>query len=100
MYGDVLNEKDWSGYFRTWSEQLSYCDSEEDIYDYCVLEYPFALWQWGTPVSTIPSLDDDDNTWFSNLMNVAEPDYFRYPNKYMPFDVQAIKELGYYGYSL
>ncbi|MCI6803873.1 MAG: aminopeptidase [Prevotellaceae bacterium] len=73
---------------------------EEDIYDYCVLEYPFALWQWGTPVSTIPSLDDDDNTWFSNLMNVAEPDYFRYPNKYMPFDVQAIKELGYYGYSL
>ena len=33
-------------------------------------------------------------------MNVAEPDYFRYPNKYMPFDVQAIKELGYYGYSL
>ena len=32
MYGDILNETDWSGYFRTWSEQLRYCDSEEDIY--------------------------------------------------------------------
>lgn len=29
---DVLNNMDWSGYFRTWSEQLSYCDSEEDLY--------------------------------------------------------------------
>lgn len=74
--------------------------SEEDIYDYCVLEYPFALWQWGTPVSTIPSLTADNQTWFSNLVEVSSPDYFIYPNKYMPFDVQAIKELGYYGYSL
>ena len=74
--------------------------SEEDIYDYCVLEYPFALWQWGTPVSTIPELTADNQTWFNNLMEVASPDYFIYPNKYMPFDVQASRELGYYGYSL
>jgi hypothetical protein len=33
-------------------------------------------------------------------MEVASPDYFIYPNKYMPFDVQASRELGYYGYSL
>lgn len=32
MTGDVLNNLDWSGYFRTWSEQFSYCDSEEDLY--------------------------------------------------------------------
>ena len=32
MYGDVLSELDWSGYFRTWSEQLRYCNSEEDLY--------------------------------------------------------------------
>lgn len=74
--------------------------SEEDIYDYCVLEYPFALWQWGTPVSTIPSLTADNQTWFSNMMEVAGPDYFIYPNRFMPFDVQASRELGYYGYSL
>lgn len=32
MVGNVLNKYDWSGYFRTWSEQLRYCQSEEDIY--------------------------------------------------------------------
>ena len=32
MTGDIFNPMDWSGYFRTWSEQLSYCTSEEDIY--------------------------------------------------------------------
>ena len=57
--------------------------SEEDIYDYCVLEYPFALWQWGTPVSTIPSLTADNQTWFSNMMEVAGPDYFIYPNRFI-----------------
>jgi len=71
-----------------------------DIYDYCVLEYPFALWQWGTPVSTIPTAEATDSVWFSNLMTMAEPEYFSYPNRFMPFDVQAARELGYYGYSL
>ena len=74
--------------------------SEEDIYDYCVLEYPFALWQWGTPVNNIPKLDADNQTWFNSLVEIADPDYFSYPNKFMPFDVQAARELGYYGYSL
>lgn len=73
---------------------------EEDIYDYCVLEYPFALWQWGTPVSTIPDKNSDNATWFANLMEIASPDYFAYPNQFMPFDVQASRELGYYGYDL
>ena len=74
--------------------------SEEDIYDYCVLEYPFALWQWGTPISTIPDKNSDNATWFANLMEIASPDYFAYPNQFMPFDVQASRELGYYGYDL
>jgi len=74
--------------------------SNSDIYDYCVLEYPFALWQWGTPISTIPSLKAEDDKWIESLLDIADPDYFSYPNKYMPFDVQAVKELGYYGYSL
>ena len=32
MCGDVLNNWNWCGYLRTWSEQLTYCDSEEDLY--------------------------------------------------------------------
>ena len=80
--------------------KYTYYLPEEDIYDYCVLEYPFALWQWGTPVSTIPSVTAGNQTWFDNLMEVAGPDYFAYPNRFEPFDVQASRELGYYGYSL
>lgn len=71
-----------------------------DIYDYCVLEFPFALWQWGTPVSTIPEAGASNREWFNYLITTASPDYFAYPNKYMPFTVQAARELGYYGYSL
>lgn len=74
--------------------------SNEDIFDYCVLELPFALWQWGTPVSTLPALDASDEEWTKTLLTIADPDYFSYPNKFMPFDVQASHELGYYGYSL
>ena len=82
------------------SNNYSFYIPEEDIYDYCVLEYPFALWQWGTPVSTIPALDADNQKWFSSLTSVSSPDYFSHPSKFEPFDVQASRELGYYGYSL
>ncbi len=74
--------------------------SEKDIYDYCVLEYPFAMWQWGTSTDIIPNKSASDEVWFAHLIKIASPDYFAYPNKYMPFDVQASRELGYYGYSL
>lgn len=90
--------------FHTYCEEKNYhfLMPEEDIYDYCVLEFPFAFWQWGTPVSSMPKLtsDEDNETWFDYLMKVSSPDYFAYPSHYMPFDVQAAKELGYYGYSL
>ena len=32
MIWDVLNNFDSSGYLKTWSEQLAYCTSEEDLY--------------------------------------------------------------------
>lgn len=72
--------------------------STSDIYDYCVMEYSFALWQWGTPVSSIPDEDADDKTWLDHFVAVSSPDYFAQPNRYTPFFVQAAKELGYYGY--
>lgn len=80
--------------------QLSFRLPLADIYDYCVLEYPFALWQWGTPVADIPADDASDSSWFTNLVTISDPDYFSQPNKYLPFDVQAARELGYYGYDL
>ena len=70
-----------------------------EIYDYCVLEYPFALWQWGTPISVIPSASADNDAWLNHFISISNPDYFACPNQYLPFFVQAARELGYYGYS-
>lgn len=80
--------------------KLVYHLSEEDIFDYTVLEYPFAMWQWGTSVEKIPATTATDKEWFDHLMAIAGPDYFADPNQYMPFDVQAARELGYYGYDM
>lgn len=70
-----------------------------DVYDYCVMELPFALWQWGTPLTALPALDADDSTWFDFFVKTAGPDYFSCPSDFTPFFVQAARELGYYGYS-
>lgn len=70
------------------------------IFDYCVLEFPFALWQWGTPVSTIPKIDASDREYFNTMMAISSPDYFINKSPITPFFVQAAKELGYYGYTI
>ena len=69
-----------------------------EVLDYCVLEYPFALWQWGTPTSVIPPLTSDAKTLFYHLVNISGPDYFAENQPNISFFVQAARELGYYGY--
>lgn len=68
-----------------------------EVFDFCVLEYPFALWQWGTATSLIPSLDSPHEEMFEHLIAVASPDYFAISDE-PSFFVQAARELGYYGY--
>ncbi len=74
----------------------------EEVLDYCILEYPFALWQWGTtPVSAVPAPTADSETLFKHLMRVSEPSYFS--DNVQPtisFHVQSARELGYYGYDV
>ena len=72
----------------------------EAIYDYSVLEYSFALWQWGTPVSTIPPCDASDDAIYKHLMTISEPSYFAKGGGNESFFVQAARELGYYGYDI
>lgn len=72
----------------------------EDIYDLSVFEYSFAIWQWGTPTSTIPSSKADDKTLFEHWMKISDPQYFSIGQDTEPFNVQAAKELGYYGYDI
>ncbi len=70
----------------------------EEIYDYCVLEYPFAHWQYGTPIERIPDNSDADEVFYKQLTAVSSPDYFQHHGPHESFFVQAAHELGYYGY--
>lgn len=74
--------------------------SVEDIYDYCVLELAFSLWQWGTPVHKLVSAQADDDVLFRNFVQLCDPDYFQPEGSNLPFFVQAARELGYYGYDM
>ena len=72
----------------------------EEIYDYSVLEYSFALWQGGTPISSIPATTASDDEIFSHLLAISEPGYFTADSPNASFFVQAARELGYYGYDV
>lgn len=71
-----------------------------EVYDFNILEYSFALWQWGTPINEIPSAETEDETLFKHFISICEPDYFSEQSPYPSFNVQAAKELGYYGYDI
>ena len=70
----------------------------EEIYDYSVLELPFAFWQWGSPISEVPARGAHSDSLFAYWMKISSPDYFRDSSSTQAFFVQAAKELGYYGY--
>lgn len=69
-----------------------------EILDMTVLEYSYALWQWGTNVHTIPNINDKDEVLFKHLVSTSGPEYFQPYTEYLSFFIQAAKELGYYGY--
>lgn len=69
-----------------------------ELLDMCVLEYAYAMWQWGTDPHTIPSLAADDKTLFNHLVATSDPEYFQWKTQFLTFFVQAARELGYYGY--
>ncbi len=70
------------------------------VYDFCVLEFPFALWQWGgSGIASLPNPKTaTDLEMFKALTGPSGPDYFAEGSDTAPFFVQAATELGYYGY--
>ena len=72
----------------------------EEIYDYSVLEYSFAFWQWGTPISYIPPVTASDEKILAHLLSISEPSYFTSNSGETSFFVQAARELGFYGYDI
>ena len=71
-----------------------------EIYDYCVLEYPFAFWQYGINPEQLPSPEAPDSVLYKHLFGISSPDYMAIESmaRIKSFYVQAARELGYYGY--
>lgn len=72
----------------------------EEMFDLTVLELRFALWQYGTPISSIPKANASVEEQFKFFIELNDPEYFSEQHPYYSFDVQAAKELGYYGYDM
>lgn len=81
-------------------KDYSYRISMDEVLDYCVLEYPFALWQWGRLTDKVPSKEVGVDSLFNHLLKVSNPSYFAVNEMegIKSFFVQAARELGYYGY--
>lgn len=80
------------------AKELQFNLSLDEVLDYCVLEYEFSFWQTGTAASFIPSSDSPHDELFGHLIDVSPPRYFT-PQSEPSFFVQALRELGYYGYN-
>jgi hypothetical protein len=72
----------------------------ERAFELSVLEFPFSLWQWGTPVEKIPLPEASTHELFGALSTGSDFGYFSDQDleKIGPFFFQAYKELGYYPY--
>jgi len=93
--------------FRSFSEDKGYsyelAGGLEKAYEYCVLEYSFAFWQWGyVPSGKIPGRQASPMKVIEHMNRVAGFDYFsdQFIIENRPFFYQALTEMGYYGYDL
>jgi hypothetical protein len=73
------------------------------IFEFVVLEYGFAFWQWQyTNCSQIPDTTASDEDLFEHLKKGSSFGYFSdqetTPN--LPFIYQAYSQMGYYGYDI
>ncbi|MCW8813360.1 MAG: S28 family serine protease [Ignavibacteriaceae bacterium] len=73
------------------------------IFEYIVLEYGFAFWQWqNTTCEQIPDSTASNEVLFEHLKKGSSFDYFsdKEINKILPFFYQAYSQMGYYGYDI
>lgn len=76
--------------------------SEEAAFEYSVLEYPFAFWQYGAEANCagIPGADASDQQVIDHLVNVSSPYYYSDEGflYFQPLFYQAYTEIGYCPY--
>ncbi len=74
-----------------------------EAYEYGVLEYPFAFWQYGTvKPADIPAPDAPAARLFDHLAKTNAVYYYSDQGKkaFEPFQYQAFTEIGYYNYDI
>jgi hypothetical protein len=81
---------------------LTYKISLDELLDFLVLEYSFSFYQWGWSADVIPEATASDEAIFMHLVLVSSPDYFAIESykDFLPFFIQAARQLGYYGYDM
>lgn len=98
VYMDAFNElSEKNGY------TYEMAGGPEKAFEYCVLEYSFAYWQWGfTGPRDIPGHHASPEEAIDHMNHVAGFDYFADESilNIQPFFYQAMTEMGYYGYDL
>lgn len=74
--------------------------TEEEAFEYAVLEYPFSFWQWGGKAEEIPGKDADITTHVEHLLKVSNINFFadQSMTAFASHYYQAAQEMGYYGY--
>lgn len=103
----LKHQEDYIPAFKELSDKKGYTydivGGIETAFEYCVLEYSFAFWQWGyAGCSEIPLRKTDPVKVVQHLDAVAGFDYFsdKFIKIYRPHYYQALTEIGYYGYDI
>ncbi len=92
--------------FKEESEKLGYkysLGNDRFIFEYAVLEYGFAFWQWQfTTCEQIPDTTASNEILFEHLKLGSSFEYFSDAeiNRNLPFYYQAYSQIGYYGYDI
>jgi hypothetical protein len=71
-------------------------------YEYGVLEYPYAFWQYGTKAADVPTPDAPAQALADHYNRVGTLRYYSDQGKkqFEPFLYQAFTEIGYYNYDI
>lgn len=85
-------------------KKLVYSFGLRRMFEFAVLEYPFAFWQYGRPnrCATVPPPDAPAETLFAHLSGAVSLSMYADERvKYFaPFQYQAYTEMGYYTYDI
>jgi len=103
----LKHQEEYMPAFKKFSEEKSYtyelAGGAEKAYEYCVLEYSFAYWQWNYVTGKmIPGRNASPEEVVEHMNRVGGFDYFADNSilELRPFFYQALTEMGYYGYDL